>query len=140
MGLGKQKRRQWHKENKDFVFEHFNGVCQYCLKPINKLLTKWDVHHIHYHYKNKLYETPAIELIENNIIVLICRPCHDKEHTAVDPENPQHLENKYPCENCGKVERGVFDRKRGANLDKLLCKKCFKELKTRDNNQLSLFE
>ncbi|HAH26160.1 MAG TPA: hypothetical protein DCL77_20755 [Prolixibacteraceae bacterium] len=139
MGKGKQIRRQWHIDNRDYVFNYFNGICQFCFKPIHRLTTKWDIHHIHYHYKNELYKTPAKELIENKVITLICRPCHDKEHTAVDPENPQRLENKYPCDNCGKLERGIFARKKGENLDKLLCRKCFLALNKKDDNQLSLF-
>jgi len=139
MLTGKQKRRQWHTDHKDFVFEHFNGTCQTCNIKINKLTTKWDVHHFHYNYHGRLYDTPALELIENKVITLICRPCHDKEHTAADPDNPQHGENKYPCENCGRLERGIFDRKKGEKLDKLLCRKCFRNQKTKDETQMTLF-
>ena len=139
MTTGKQKRRQWHKDNRDFVFNYFDGTCQVCKNKINKLTTKWDIHHFHYHYKNRLYDTDAKELIENNVITLICRPCHDKEHTAKDPDNPQHLENKFPCEMCGRLERGIFDRKKGEGLDKLLCRKCFIDLKNKDESQLTLF-
>ena len=139
MGTGKQKRLQWHADNKDFVFDYFDGTCQVCNNKIDKLTTTWDVHHLHYHYKNRLYDTPAKELIENNVITLLCRLCHDKEHTAIDPENPQHLENKYPCENCGRLERGIFDRKKGEKLDKLLCRKCFRNSKKIDVTQTTLF-
>ncbi len=117
----KEKRRKWHTENKPIVFDYFDGVCQLCHKQINE---KWDVHHLHYHY-DKLYETSAKELIENKVITLVCRTCHDKEHTVKDIDNPQHLENKYYCSNCGRLERGIFDRKRAERLDKLLCRACY---------------
>ena len=135
----KQKRRKWHDDNRDFVFDYFGGTCQVCKSKINIHITKWDVHHFHYNYKNRLYDTNAEELIENNVITLICRPCHDIEHTAKDSENPQHLENKFPCEICGRLERGIFDRKRGEMLDKLLCRKCFLNSKKIDVGQLTLF-
>jgi|SRR5690554_215825 len=119
----KQKKRKWHLDNKPFVFEYFNKTCQECKKPING---KWDIHHLTYHYKHgKLYESPAMELIENEIITLVCRPCHNIIHTADDPSNKQHNENKAPCEICGRIERGIFDRKKGENLDKLLCRRCW---------------
>ena len=119
----KQRKRKWHSDNKPFVFEYFNGTCQECNEPITG---KWDIHHITYHYKyGKIYETPALELIKNGIITLVCRPCHDKIHTAEDPNNRKHLENKAACDLCGRVERGIFDRKKGEKLDKLLCRKCW---------------
>lgn len=119
----KQKRRKWHDENRPFVFKYFNGICQECKKPIG---SKWDIHHYQYHYKQgKIYETPALELIENNIITLVCRQCHDKIHTADNPDNKKHHENKAACENCGRIERGIFDRKKSENLDKLLCRECW---------------
>jgi len=135
----KEKRKQWHKDYRDFVFNHFNGICQVCETKMDQFATKWDVHHYHYHYKNKLYDTPALELIENNVITLICRQCHDKAHTAQDPDSPKHLENKFPCEVCGKLERGIFDRKKGEKLDKLLCRQCFFNFKNKTDNQLRLF-
>lgn len=138
MGSNKQDKKKWHLENRDIVFNFFNGICQNCNLLINKNLMLWDVHHLHYHYKNRLYQTGALELIENNIITLVCRTCHDKIHTAVDKDNPQHLENKYNCERCGKLEYGIFDRKKTQNLDKLLCRSCFLSLK-KNNNNLSLF-
>jgi hypothetical protein len=109
-----------------------------------KIITKWDVHHLHYDInktsiKGKLYETDAKTLIEHNVITLLCRPCHDIEHTAKDPNNPQHLENKYPCEICGRNERGIFSRKRNEKLDKLICRKCFVQQNSKIENQLSLF-
>lgn len=132
----KQNRRRWHIENKPFVYEYYKGICQECLKLVND---KWDIHHLSYNYKHgKLYETHAMELIENNIITLVCRTCHNKIHTADDPENKQHMENKAPCEICGRVERGIFDRKKSENLDKLLCRKCW--LNYKDGvTQLTLF-
>jgi late competence protein required for DNA uptake (superfamily II DNA/RNA helicase) len=82
-----------------------------------------------------------MELIENGIITLVCRPCHDIIHTAKDINNPNRslLENKAACEFCGKLERGIFDRKKTCDIDKLLCRKCFLKEKNRDENQLSLF-
>jgi transcription elongation factor Elf1 len=141
MGTGKQQRRQWHADNKDFVFDHFNGTCQICNNKIIRLTTKWDVHHYSYTYKGRLYhpDTTALELIENKIITLVCRPCHDKIHTAVDPEKPQHLQNSYPCDCCGRLEKGVFDRKKSTNSDRLLCRKCFLDLKKADPAQTTLF-
>ena len=132
----KQKRRKWHEENKMLVFEHFDGVCQICLNPI---VSKWDVHHLSYSYERKLYQTPALELIEKGIITLLCRPCHNKEHTASDPKNPKRMENTAACEICGNFERGIFDRKRNLNLGQLLCKKCFRNQK-KGVVQLSLFQ
>ena len=129
---GKAKRRLWHLSNKPFVFEYFNGTCQSCNRKVHPT-EKWDIHHLHYNYKGKLYDTPALELIENKVITLLCRPCHDIVHTASDPDNPQYLENKYPCDKCGKVERGIFDRKKKQNIDRLLCKDCFK--RTQRSNQ-----
>lgn len=122
----KTKRGNWHIENKPIVFEYFNGICQECKIKL-EIVGKWDIHHFHYHYHGKLYETGALELIKNNVITLLCRPCHDVKHTAVDPNNPKHLENKYPCEECGKNERGIFDRKKNEKLEKLLCRKCFQK-------------
>ncbi len=119
----KQKRRKWHQDNRPIVFKHFNGICQECNLPIQ---TKWDIHHYIYNYKHgKLYENPALELIEKNIITLVCRPCHDNIHTAADPTNKKQLENKAPCEVCGRVERGIFDRKRNQKLERLLCRDCW---------------
>ncbi len=60
----------------------------------NKYFTKWDLHHLHYHYKNKLNEKPVKELIENNVIVLITQPFHDLFHTADVHYNLTDLENK----------------------------------------------
>lgn len=119
----KQKKHKWHNDSRPFVFKYFNGICQECNKPIEG---KWDIHHRAYHYKHgKIYEIPALELIENDIITLVCRPCHNKIHTADDPNNKKQYENKAPCEICGRIERGIFDRKKGENLDKLLCRKCW---------------
>lgn len=131
----KQKRRKWHTENKLLVFKHFNGLCQICLQPIE---TRWDVHHISYSYKGRLYETPALELIEKEIITLVCRPCHNKIHTASDSTNPGNLENTAACEVCGKFEQGVFDRKRNLNSSQLLCKQCSRNQR-KGVVQLSLF-
>lgn len=136
---GKGKRRQWHKDNKSFVFDFFEGVCQNCNRQLSST-DKWDIHHHHYNYNGKLYDTHALELIENKVITLLCRPCHDIRHTAIDPTNPQHLENKYPCESCGKVERGIFDRKKNQNLDKLLCKKCFQKWRRTNPDLLEICE
>ncbi|MGQ3015004.1 MAG: hypothetical protein ACT6QS_14940 [Flavobacteriales bacterium] len=135
----KIKRRNWHKDNRPVVFEYFGGICQECklqLTPIDK----WDIHHIHYHYHGKLYETGALELIEKKVITLLCRPCHNVRHTAIDPDNPHHLENKYPCEECGKNERGIFDRKKNENLEKLLCRKCFQKWRATNLNLLEICE
>lgn len=131
----KQKRRKWHSENKASVFKYFDGVCQICFRKID---TKCDVHHLSYSYEGKLYETSAIELIEKGIITLVCRPCHNKIHTADDPLNPQHLENTAACENCGKFEKGIFDRKRIIGLSQLLCKQCYRN-KRNGVTQLTLF-
>lgn len=130
-GSFKQKKGDWHKKNRPFVFEYFKGVCQVCQKPISQ---KWDIHHLQYNYKGKLYDTDALELIENNIIILICRPCHNEVHTAKDPNNPIHnqftLQNRFNCEVCGRNERGMLDRKKGMNLEKLMCRICFLEYKS----------
>ena len=121
----KSKRRQWHKENKTFVFDYFKGICQVCFMPIG-LNERCDIHHLVYSYKGKLYDTPALELIQNNIITLVCRSCHVRIHTAVDDANPQHYENTGHCDICGILEKGIFDRKRTHNLDRLLCRNCYK--------------
>jgi len=135
----KSKRREWHKDNKPIVFGHFNGTCQNCQRQLTSN-DKWDIHHIHYNYHGKLYDTIALELIENKVITLLCRPCHDIRHTAIDPEHPQNLENKAPCEKCGKVERGIFDRKKNQKLEKLLCKICFQQWKKINPTLLEICE
>lgn len=121
----KQKRRAWHEANKPIVYAHFGGICQYCKLPIGANGPKWDVHHLSYHYHNRLYDTPAPELIAAGVITLICRLCHNKEHTAADPKNPQHGENRACCERCGVSERGIMERKKSAQLPQLLCRQCF---------------
>ena len=136
---GKAKRRKWHKESKPIVFDFFKGTCQSCNRQLCST-DKWDIHHFHYNYNGKLYDTPALELIENKVITLLCRPCHDIRHTAIDPTNRQHLENKFPCEKCGKVERGIFDRKKNQNLDKLLCRDCFHLWRKRNPELLEVCE
>lgn len=140
----KEIKRKWHKDNKNFVFNYFKGICQTCEKKINLNTTKFDIHHLHYNLnktdiKGKLYEIDAKTLIENNVITLICRPCHNIEHTAKDPNNPQKFENKYPCELCGNNEYGIFGRKKQQKLDKLICRKCFLKQKQKNKNQLLLF-
>jgi hypothetical protein len=124
------KRRLWHQNNRDYVYSHFKGVCQYCF---NSVIGKWDIHHLSYDYGGKLYDVLAKELIENNIITLVCRPCHNKIHTAKDNQNPIHnkfvLENRGNCEICGRNERGVYKRKIHQNLEKLTCRVCFLEKK-----------
>jgi hypothetical protein len=118
-------KRQWHIDNKPYVWDHFKGVCQECKLSIPDNI-KWDIHHIKYSFKTvSVYSVPASELIPLNIITLVCRPCHDQIHTASDINNPGRLENKAPCEFCGRAERGMFDRKRSEKLDKLLCRTCF---------------
>jgi hypothetical protein len=134
----KNEKRKWHSENRPYVFEHFKGICQFCNSQINKHQSYWDIHHLTYHYNKPLYETEANELIENKIITLICRPCHNIEHTAKDPQNPQHLENQYYCEKCGRLERGILQRKKLQNLEMILCRKCFLT-KDSDKNQIKLF-
>jgi hypothetical protein len=128
----KQIKKNWHKENRPIVYNHFNGICQECHKKIN-VTDLWDIHHLTYNYKNKLYETDAIELIENNIIILICRKCHNYVHTAKDNNNPVHdkytIENIGKCEICGRNEYRIFDRKRCEKLDKLMCRNCYLEHK-----------
>lgn len=121
----KQKRRAWHDANRSVVYTHFGGICQYCHLPIGANGPKWDVHHLTYHYHNRLYDTPADELIAANVVTLICRQCHTQEHTATDPNTPQHLENRASCERCGISERGIMDRKKHMNLPRLLCRQCF---------------
>lgn len=129
-------KRKWHSENKHIVWNFFNGVCQECMQPITG---KWDIHHLKYQWKHgSVYEAPADKLIEGNIITLVCRPCHNKIHTADDPHNPQPLENQAPCENCGKGERGMIDRKKGEQLDKILCRSCYLNYKN-GVTQLTLF-
>ncbi len=118
----KVKRGNWHRDNRQFVFDYFKGVCQTCKQGIT---TKWDIHHLHYNYKNILYDTSAKELIENNVITLICRYCHNIEHTAKDITNPKQYENRGSCEICGTNEYGIFGRKIQQQLEKLLCRKCF---------------
>jgi hypothetical protein len=137
-------KKNWHRTNKNFVFNYFNGICQVCKLEINKNLTKFDIHHLHYNMnktpiKSRLYETDAKTLIENNVIVLICRKCHDIEHTAIDNQNPKQLENKTNCEICGKLEYGIFGRKKHQKLNQLLCRKCFLNPKLFNPNQLLLF-
>jgi hypothetical protein len=136
----KKIRGNWHKENRPFVFKYFSGICQTCKKQIQG---KFDIHHLHYNVsktslKGKLYELPAKDLIENGVITLICRPCHILEHTCKDINNRKPLENTYPCEICGRNERGIFDRKTDQKLDKLLCRKCFLDDKHKIN-QMVLF-
>lgn len=99
-----------------------------------------------YDYGGKLYDALANELIEKNIITLVCRPCHNQIHTAKNNENPIHnkfiLENRGTCEICGRNERGIFDRKRHQNLEKLTCRVCFLEEKKFNKTgiiQLGLF-
>lgn len=141
----KQIRRQWHADNKTFVYNYFEGICQHCKQKIDINTTKFDIHHLHYNMnktplKSRLYETDAKLLIEHNVIILICRPCHTIEHTAKDPNNPKQYENSYPCDLCGKIERGIMDRKKFLNLPNFICKKCFKEHKKGNLNtkQISL--
>jgi glycyl-tRNA synthetase (class II) len=123
-------RRLWHKNNRPFVFNHFKGICQKCFNPIT---SKWDIHHLTYNYGGKLYDVLANELIEKNIIILVCRPCHNVIHTAKDNQNPIHnkftLENRGICEICGRNERGIYDRKKHQNLNKLTCRVCYLENK-----------
>lgn len=125
-------KRNWHKQNRFFVYNYFEKICQVCknIIPIHK---KWDIHHLQYNYHKKIYETDAKELIENNIIILICRECHNIEHTAKDNNNPLHnkftIENTGKCELCGRYEYGIYGRKIGEKLEKLLCRKCYIENK-----------
>jgi len=138
----KQKKGLWHKKNRPAVFSYFKGICQVCKTSIQE---KWDIHHLHYDYKGKLYETDALELIENNVIILICRPCHNEVHTASDANNPIHnkftIQNRFNCEVCGRNERGMLDRKRGMQLDRLMCRRCFLEHKAflKGATQIKLF-
>jgi hypothetical protein len=124
----KHIKKLWHIKNRSIVYNHFSGICQVCNKKINQN-EKWDIHHITYDYFGKLYETEALELIKNKIIILICRKCHTEEHTAKDNLNPIHnkykLENIGKCEYCGRLEHRIYDRKRGMNLEKLTCRNCF---------------
>lgn len=121
----KQKRRAWHDANRPIVYAHFGGICQYCHLPIGANGTKWDVHHLTYNYHGRLYDTPADELIAVGVVTLICRPCHNQEHTAADPNTPQHGENRASCERCGISERGIMDRKKHMSLPQLFCRQCF---------------
>jgi len=134
----KKKRGLWHKKYKTFVFNYFKGICQVCQKPIQE---KCDIHHLHYDYKGKLYETEALELIENNVITLVCRTCHNQLHTAIN-NVPVHdkftLHNRFNCEICGRNERGILDRKNQQKLEKMMCRKCFLARKT-NCKQLKLF-
>ncbi len=123
--LIKEKRRAWHQANRPVVYAHFLGVCQYCQLPIGTSGPLWDIHHLSYHYHGRLYDTAAAELIEAGIVTLICRPCHNQVHTAADPLAPQHGENRACCEQCGRSERGIMDRKQAESLPKLLCRACF---------------
>jgi hypothetical protein len=137
-------RHNWHKENKPLVYNYYKGVCQICKQNIDKNLQKWDIHHLHYNInktklKTKLYETDFLSLINNNMIILICRPCHTTIHTVKDPNNIQILENSYFCQNCNKLEYGIINRKIHQKLDKYLCRKCFLLHKKININQLSLF-
>jgi hypothetical protein len=128
----KQIKRNWHKQNKNFVYNYFKKICQVCKKSI-ELGTKWDIHHLQYNYHKKIYETDAKELIEQNIIILICRKCHNEIHTAKDNNNPIHnqftIENRGICELCNRNEHGIFNRKKCEKLEKLLCRKCYLENK-----------
>ena len=126
----KQKRGLWHKNNRPCVYSHFDGICQSCLSSIRG---KWDIHHLTYDYGGKLYDVQAKELIEKNIITLVCRPCHNQIHTAKNNQNPIRnkftIENRGTCEICGRNERGIFDRKKHQDLEKLTCRVCFLEKK-----------
>ena len=132
-----EKRIAWHKTNKPLVFAHFQGICQHCQEEIK---TDYVVHHFHYQYPNNVsvYDVGYLELIENNTITLLCDACHTIEHTAKDANNPKQLENMANCENCGRLEYGIFGRKKQQNLDKLLCRECF-ILNREGISQLSMF-
>jgi len=121
-------KKLWHKKNRIFVYNYFEKICQVCKKSI-ELGEKWDIHHLTYNYHKKIYETDIIELIENKIVILICRNCHTEVHTAKDNNNPIHnqftLENIGKCDVCGRNEHGIFKRKQYEKLEKLLCRKCY---------------
>lgn len=134
----KQVKRFWHDLNRPFVYWYFSGICQECNKKIYS--EKWDVHHLNYDYPN-LYYAYWLELIENNVITLVHRNCHNKIHTGTVEEikDLTNLKNSTFCDWCGCSERGIFDRSKTLKTELLLCKKCFQNWK-QGVQQLNLFE
>lgn len=130
----------WHKVNKPFVYWYYEGVCQECNQEI-RLNEKYDVHHLHYNYPNLYFEF-WINLIEAGVIILVHRSCHNKIHQGTEDEalEKNNLINSVQCDWCGNYERGILDRKKGLNIGKNLCRKCFKSWRGGGNKQLSLFE
>lgn len=120
----KEKKRNWHKSNKPTVYSFFCGVCQVCNHEIDPA-DKWDIHHLSYNYKNSVYDYAAQELIDNGIITLVCRRCHNDLHSVKDPLDVQPLENRYTCDICKKSERGIIDRRRYESLNQYLCRQCY---------------
>lgn len=122
------RKKQWHKENRPYVFKYFDFTCQKCGHIIKN---RGDIHHLTYHYHKPIYETPASELLEAGVITLLCRQCHNSEHTAENPENPGHLENMVACFYCGSLTKISNERRDNLGIKSFACRKCY-SLKKRE--------
>lgn len=136
MGL---KQKEWHKNNKVSVLNHFKGICQNCSKIC--LIYEGCVHHTTYRNIDgiSVYEAPLVELLNRNIVIWICHKCHREIHETEAIDSVTKI--RYECSVCGN-NKGLMERSELINFDKPLCKDCFRLMRDEKNlplKQLKLF-
>ena len=138
--MGKIKA-QWHKENKSEVFHLTGGECFRCGKNCQMITQGVAHHHTYKEIDGKsVYSYSGKEALELGIVDWCCNNCHHKIHESESIDGcTRVLEKCYIC----KKRYGDFTRASLLNLDRPICRKCFKaykkQVKIEASGQLNLF-
>ena len=133
-------KAEWHARMRERANRYANGRCSACQKETT--VTTGVIHHLS--YPAGVYQRDVEELIEEDICVWLCHPCHDQIHIASTAEDFAQFKRGGYCHYCGRLNFGGWERNKLLGLEHCICRKCFKSMKKRLQQkaagQLSLFD
>lgn len=134
------KKMEWHSKMKERAHKYSEGRCSSCQKVTT---VKTGVIH-HLSYPAGVYERDVEELIEEDICVWLCLPCHQEVHMAASAAEAGHMKRGGHCHYCNRLTFGGWERNKLLGLDHCICRKCFQSIKQRlrmeAEGQMNLFD